>query len=392
MGRRLFFILTGTALLAGGFAARGQEAPNDRAALTLAKQQAEDALRRSTRLEAQAKRATDEAERARAEAAALAARIESAEADITAAEARVRIVEAMRAEQRARLAERQKPVVRLTAALQMMARRPPALALVQPGSLDDAVHVRALLASSLPVIRRRTAALREEIETGDLLRRQAELAVAELVRSREALKTRRLALARFEAGQRRRSQNLIQSASFQSDRALALGEEARELAALMSTREYKAEVRERLSELAGPMLRPTRGKSAKVAGSAGAAPYELPVQGTLVRGMGEISSGGIHARGLTFETDANTRVVAPRDGRIAYAGPFRGYGDIVIVDHGGGWTTLITNLASLEVEAGDRVKRGAPLGRAGSGDANVTVELRRNGRPFPIPPLLWLSG
>src|SRR3546814_972713 len=92
----------------------------------------------------------------------------------------------------------------------MMARRPPALALVQPGSLDDAVHVRALLASTLPVIRARTAALREEVEAGNQLRDQAALAKAALVDSRAELKAERVALARFEADQRLRSQNLIQ--------------------------------------------------------------------------------------------------------------------------------------------------------------------------------------
>src|SRR3546814_3632969 len=95
----------------------------------------------------------------------------------------------------------------------MMARRPPALALVQPGSLDDAVHVRALLASTLPVIRARTAALREEVEAGNQLRDQAALAKAALVDSRAELKAERVALARFEADQRLRSQNLIQSRS-----------------------------------------------------------------------------------------------------------------------------------------------------------------------------------
>src|SRR3546814_13102973 len=104
--------------------------------------------------------------------------------------------------------------------------------------------------------------------------------------------------------------------------------------------------------------------------------------------MGEISDAGGQARGLTFATDAGARVVAPRDGRIAYVGDFRDYGGIVIVDHGSGWTTLVTHLAALEVRVGDRVKRGDLLGSAGSAAPRVTVELRRNGRPLPIAPLL----
>jgi murein DD-endopeptidase MepM/ murein hydrolase activator NlpD len=79
-------------------------------------------------------------------------------------------------------------------------------------------------------------------------------------------------------------------------------------------------------------------------------------------------------------------VIAPRSGRVAYAAPYRGYGEVLIVDHGGGWTTTITNLAGLAVRRGDPVRAGQRLGRAGPGE--VTVELRKDGRPFPITLLL----
>src|SRR5688500_14309361 len=171
------------AVLTGGVAASAQDNEKQAArALALAKKEAAQSIARSQRFERQAKAATSEAAKARAEAAALAARIDAAEAEITAADTRARSIEALRTQQRARLAERQEPVVRLTAALQTMGRRPPALALVQPGSLHDLVHVRALLASTLPVIRQRTAALREDVEAGNRLRREAEGAVATLDR------------------------------------------------------------------------------------------------------------------------------------------------------------------------------------------------------------------
>ena len=60
----------------------------------------------------------------------------------------------------------------------------------------------------------------------------------------------------------------------------------------------------------------------------------------------------------------------------------------MIIDHGGGWTSALTNLAALEVKAGDRVAVGAPLGRTATRSSRVGVELRRQGRPFPISPLL----
>ncbi len=114
--------------------------------LATAKAQAERSARQASLLEARAEAESGAAEQAQAAAAAMAARIQATEADIIAAEARVRLVEKMRAQLRARLAEKQRPAMRLTAALQTMSSRPPALALVQPGTTSDLGHVRMLLA------------------------------------------------------------------------------------------------------------------------------------------------------------------------------------------------------------------------------------------------------
>lgn len=384
--RRLILLALLVPLTAGGWAVAqtGAAEPRD---LVQAKQEAEQARRRSEFIEGQAQRATGAAARARAEAAALASRIQAAEAEITAAETRIRLIEQLRREQRARLAEKQAPLIRLTGALQTMARRPAALALVQPGSVDEIVHVRSLLASSLPVIRQRTAALRAEVEQGNRLRKDADTAYAALTAGREDLRKRRIALARFEQSQRAKSESLMASAVTESDRALALGEEARDLAALAGTRGFQDQLRRRLMELPGPALRPgTRGSEARREGPV----YILPVAGRVVTGMGEISDAGVHARGLTLATAGGAEVAAPSAGRIVYAGAFPGYGEIVIIDHGGGWTSTITSLDSLAVGKGDQVRARQTLGRAEGRDPRVTVELRRNGRPFPIAPLVAL--
>jgi septal ring factor EnvC (AmiA/AmiB activator) len=82
-------------------------------------------------------------------------------------------------------------------------------------------------------------------------------------------------------------------------------------------------------------------------------------------------------------------VVAPAAGTVRYAGRFRGYRTIVIIDHGDGWTTLVTGLAAAPLRVGQTLAVGAPLGTAGRGeDARVTVELRRKGRPFDIASLI----
>ena len=391
MVRRLTLAAFATAAITAITASGAQTGRSEVKTLAVAKREAEQANFRSRQLELQAAKATGEAARARADAALLAARIEAAEAAITTAETRMRIIEALRARQRARLAERQEPVVRLTAALETMARRPPALALVQPGSLQDLVHVRALLASTLPVIRERTAALREEVEAGNVLREQADRAVASLVSSREELKRRRIQLASFERAQRQRSQSLAESALWESDRALALGEEVRALSAEMGTLEYQARLRQRLAALPGPAMRPPLpGETPPERGTRGRPRYIIPVEGRLVTGMGEISDAGVHARGLTFRARRGAPIVAPAAGRVVYAGRFRSYGNIVIIDHGAGWTSAITDIGTLSVRAGDKVRMRTPLG-ASADRALVTVELRRGGQPIPIAPLLSLG-
>ena len=365
-----------TALILAGLAlgpAAAQGGPD----AASAQREAEAARIRSERLERAAGKASSEAQRANAQAAALAGRIEAAEAEITAAQARILQIEALRRDQRARLAAQQGPLIRLTAALQTMARRPAALALVQPGSLDDAVHVRALLASSLPAIRKRTAAVRVEVDRGKALRREADEAIVRLRAGQEDLNRRRFALARFEQAQRQRSRSLAESAVLESDRALAFGEEARELTALAGTRQFQVQLERRLARLPGALPRPGEAPPPPPP----AARYILPVDGRLLAGTGEISDSGVHARGLSFATRAGAEVVAPRSGRVVYLRRFGGYGLVAIVDHGGGWTSTLTHLSAADVAEGASVRQGQRLGRAGE---TFGVELRLNARPVPI--------
>jgi septal ring factor EnvC (AmiA/AmiB activator) len=375
----LALIAVVVAIAGAAQASRGSDAE----ALAEARREAAEATQHYQALDQEARRATNDADRARAASEALAARIEAAEADLTAAERRIALIAAFQAGQRARLAERQGPIVRLTAALETMTRRPAALALVQPGSVRDAVHVRSLLAAALPEIRRRTAALREESQRSALLRRQSELARQGLIDSREALRQRRIALAGFEAAQRGRSQQLSGLALSQSDRALVYGEQAQVLAGDIGTRDYQNRLSARLARLPGPLPRPDPGGATAVTDDENL-PYSLPVQGRIVTGVGEISDGGVHARGLTFETEAEAPVVAPAAGRVVYAAGFRGYGTVVIIDHGRGWMTVLTDLGGASVHIGQNVARGEAIGRAGPGTPRVTVELRRNGRPLPV--------
>lgn len=370
-----------------GVRAQVPSAADQRARLATAKREASDAAARADALARRAAGERDAADRARIEEASLAARVTAAAAELAGAKARAALVDQMLGVQRARLGGAQAPVARLLAALQSLARRPTVVAIAQPGSVDDLVHVRAVLGSTLPVVRARTAAVRADVVRMRSLQASAAMAAAALTRTRAKLEADRVALATLEATHRQRSRALGRGAMGESDRALALGEQARDLVDRMSEEGSAATTAIDLAAIDGPRPRPIAAGSVVPASPHGV--YRLAVRGRLVTGFDEVSGSGVRSRGLTFAVEPAAPVVAPAGGIVRYAGRFRAYGVVVIVDHGGGWTSLIAGLGETAVTVGARVAMGTPIGRAAGGDEpRVTVELRRRGRPVDMAALV----
>lgn len=348
-----------------------------RRALADAQRESQAAGARSARLEREAAGERDAATAAAQRKAAVEARIAGARAEITAARARIAIVDRLLGEQRTRLAVQQAPVARLLAALQSLARRPALAAVVQPGSVDDLVHVRAVLGSTLPVIRARTIDVRREVDRARTLSVEAAQAASALHSGEARLLAERRQLAVLELLHGTRARDLRRSAIAESDKAIALGEAARDIVDDMDSAIDQRATLAALVDLPGPP-----------AGTATAAPppaYRLPVRGRLITGMGELSDAGFRARGLTLAVASGAVVKAPAGGTVRLARPFRDYGAIVIIDHGQGWTTLVTGLETVKVRRGMRVRGGGVIGEAGRGEApQITVELRRQGRPMDI--------
>lgn len=376
-----------------------ETAEDSRKLLAEAQAQGEQARRRAEALEANAASAVAAADKTAQEAAAVAARIQQAEAKIAENEARIRLIDRQRGQLRARLAERQRPVVQLTAALQRLSRRPAAFALVRPGSLREAVYLRAVLETMLPEIERRTAGLRAEIERGRALQRQAQAATAALRAGQGELAQRRQSLAALESQQRLASRQASSSADREAERALALAEQARDLSVLARELDKAGALRSELAALPGPVLRPLQPQSAQVRSDAASpaepqvAPppgYILPVAGRLIAGFGESRPGQPRSRGISIAPRGGAQVVTPAAGRVAFAGPFQGYGNIVIIEHPGGWTSLVTGLAALDTTVGRQLVSGSPLGVAGPARPVLTLELRRQGEP--VNPLDFVRG
>ncbi|MEO9982623.1 MAG: peptidoglycan DD-metalloendopeptidase family protein, partial [Marinomonas sp.] len=377
-----------------GFEAGVDDPAEARAALARATKAQADAAKRAEQFTAEADKAGEALDKTRREAAALAARIQQAEAQIAATNARLVLIGQERRALNARLAVRQRPLVRLTGALQNMARRPLALSALRPGSLKDTVYVRAVLDSTVPQVRARTADLRKDIERGQQLERNTNAQLAKLQGGERLLGERRTALAAISRNQQVTSRQASGIAVREKERALALAEEARDLDALVGKLGEVSALREELAALSGPVVRPAQpnaaglpspsintgigesetptqtgaedGSDADTPKVAASAPLDmqLHVQGRTITGFGEKSEAGVRSTGVVIAPSSGAQVVAPAGGRVAFSGPYKGFGRIIIIEHATGWTSLITGLARSDVDAGAQLARGSPLGVA----------------------------
>ena len=325
------------------------------------------------RLQKIAEGARDDLQRLRAQQAASAEAIAAAEARISAADANARLIGSQLAERRQRLQREQAPATALLGGLAVMAERPPLLAILDQGSTQEFVRVRLLLDSTLPVIRARTASLRAELDRGRELQTAAEKARTELVASRNTLAERRRDFTKLEAEALKIANERGSEALGVGDVALARGEEA---ARLSSEAQRRSQARTIAAELARLPAPPARPNSSGESVPGVPFPYVLPSGAPVIEGLGAVAPNGVRSRGLTLSTARGTSVAVPASGTIRFAGPFRSYDAVVIIEHDGGWLSLILNVAS-PLKPGQKVEIGQPLGRA---LGRIGVELSRNGR------------
>jgi septal ring factor EnvC (AmiA/AmiB activator) len=342
--------------------------------VTLRQAQAEqvEAEAQAARLLRVANTARSDAARLQAQQLAAAQGLEASEAQITVADAQLRIVSARLLVQRAQMRREQQPVSSLLAGLALMARRPPLLAIADQHSTDEMVRVRVLLDATLPVIRQRAAALSAELGQSARFEQQASAAQNRLARSRQLLTGRRQQFAALE----QRALQLASTAAHRSlsagDVALASGDEVARLQRAKSGSGSAWALASQVSAADGAPARPAQPDSAA---SPPPFAYQLPAPAPVVEGLSAVSDAGVRSRGLTLRTGRDAAVSAPAAGIIRFSGPYRSHDGVVIIDHGGGWTSLLVGVAST-LQPGARVEAGQPLGRA---LGPIDVELSRNG-------------
>ena len=119
----------------------------------------------------------------------------------------------------------------------------------------------------------------------------------------------------------------------------------------------------------------------------------LPVRGRLVNRFGERREEGAAWKGLFIRAVTGETVHAVADGLVVYADWLRGFGNLLILDHGGGFMSLYADNEGLLRKVGEKVRAGDPVANVGasgsSADSGLYFELRRDGKPFD--PLKWTA-
>jgi len=334
-----------------------------------------------------------------------AAHVREVETRIAASEARLKPLDESEQAIRKSLDGRRAVIAEVLAALQRIGRRPPPAVMVRPEDALQSVRTAIMLGAVLPEMRQEAESL-----AGDL---------AELVRLRKEIAAERDTLKRDLAAQSEDKQRLAlliegrqkkQSAAegelaAERQRAADLARQVDNLKDLIAkleqgldsaTRAERAAARAALEGRTAPgsFKDPRRLAPAATFGSVrGLLP--LPVNGVKIRNFGDPDPMGGAEKGLSIATRAGAQVTAPCDGLVVYAGPFRSYGQVLILDAGGGYHVLLMGLERISVDPGQFVLTGEPVAAMGGGSqiaaatAGISssrpvlyIEFRKDGTPI----------
>jgi septal ring factor EnvC (AmiA/AmiB activator) len=322
------------------------------------------------------------------------------EAALSALETALANLEKEAAAKQALLALHREELANLLGALQRLAIHPPEAMLALPQPPRDTVRSVLLLEATLPRVDAQVKDLKTELE--DLARVERDVArqrtmvgsaVGRLSEERRGLD--RL-LKRKAVLERRTAEEAARTGA----RAERLASTAHDLKDLIDrlVQERQAEEAKRAEEARradeARQLDAMRrsGAESAVAELTPGAGRTLPVAGRILSTYGSQTDFGANARGITIETRPEAVVVAPWAGHVMFAGPFRGYGQILIIEHADGYHSLIAGLGRIDTDVGRSLATGEPVGNMGRlPDRNPTLyfELRRHGQP--VNPQPWLA-
>jgi len=394
-------------------------------------------LERQKELQAQAEAARTETEAIRAKLIETAARVQTHEADVSASEDRLQGLKGAEAVLTAQLERRKDDMAELLAALTRLDRHPPPALAVRPDDALASIRSALLLGTLVPELQAEATELRDRLEQLAALRREigeerTVLAEAEAMLDRERSELQAL-LDRKLATQ----QKFVAAAESEQARAERLSRQATDLSDLISRLEDQAaerlpatrpeprpepqlekparvapaptgEQQRQVAILRPPASPPSMPSSRRFSDARGL--IRPPVTGTVIRAYGS-QEGGTRTQGITISTRSDAQIVAPFDGKVSYAGPFRHYGQLLIISVGEGYHVLLAGMARIDCSVGQSILAGEPVGMMGPPPAEddpaaqdrlatrgatdrgpaLYIEFRKDGDPIDPGPWLLMS-
>jgi septal ring factor EnvC (AmiA/AmiB activator) len=364
---------------------------DDKAAQELRLHGLEDAMRASDeqRRHIEADIETFRADRARLSAALIdtTAKVQDAEREIAAANDRLASLNANADALSRSLENRRGVIADVLAVLQRMGSNPPPAILVRPRDMAEAIRAATLLGSTVDALKTETEALRKERD--EVTQRSANLAL-DKTRLTALIDARQQSLSAAEqtlATQREHDAQLAGQAATLKD--LIIHTEAEIGAAKSADQAIAADIAAKAAAARG--ADPARLKPA-VAFADARGSISLPAAGAILRAFGVADPYGGSEKGVSIATPAGATVSSPVDGSVTFSGPYRSYGQLLIINAGGGYTMVLAGMDRINVSAGQFVLAGEPVAIMGDGTARTAtaaaigatqpvlyIELRKDG-------------
>lgn len=286
----------------------------------------------------------------------------------------------------------------LLAALERYVHTPRVEALLAPQSPIERLRSGMLMAAAVPALSSEAHALIAELQRLSALKAETIAKEDNLTRDRQDLVTIRQRVDQLDTKREDLRRQILGDYADSDPRALKQGSVAVDLPDLIQRGDGEAELRAREREARAaraktePAIDPTRPKSLKTFDKNAA--LTVPIAGPVAMRFGQTNEIGAPTQGLTLAGVGDGVIVAPFDGQVDYVGPFRGYGTILIIDHGGGYHSMVAGFGRVDAKIGEWVLAGEPIGAlpdAAKADDSVTLyfELRQDGRP--VDPQLSLA-
>lgn len=306
----------------------------------------------------------------------------------------------------------------LLAAFQRMSEPPPLALSLRENSAAEAARAGLIMKHLNAQLSQQAAALRHQLNTLTDVRRSMDEERIKLSKNEKTLEAKRDHIRTLVKSKAARANELSQDQRQAKKEADSLALKAKDLRELIARFERAADdivprVKPapggqdpraappspgfRSGRISGPRLKPKSGVPApmplissegvRFADARGG--LQAPVQGTLK------SSYGNGRKGLTVSARARAQVIAPFAGRIEFAGAFKNYDNVVILNVGQNYFMLLTGLGEIYVSSGEMVAAGEPVGlmpsaaQSGTSGAELYIELRKNGSP--VNPKPWLG-